>query len=83
MTLRLTSTHLMEYTTGQRQKLVKMLPISVCITPLSNLDWLQDVAQTLGSGMSTMEISASLEIHTDFGGLMRLAQPLYYRKQNT
>ena len=71
MTLRLTSTHLMEYTTGQRQKLVKMLPISVRITPLCNLDWLQDVAQTQGSGTSTMEISASLEIHTEFRGLMR------------
>ena len=61
----------MEYTTGQRQKLVKMLPIGVCITPLSNLGWLEDIVQAQGSGTTTMEISASLEIHTEFRGLMR------------
>ena len=69
--LRLTLTHCMEYTTGQRQKLVKMLLIGVCITPLSNLGWLEDIVQAQGSGTTTMEISALLKIHTEFRGLMR------------
>lgn len=69
--LRLTLTQHMEYTTGQRQKLVKMLPIGVCITPLSNLGWLEDVVKAQGSGTTTMEISASLKLLTVFRGSVR------------
>ena len=69
--LRLTSIPPMEYTTGQRQKLVKMLPIGVCITPLSNLGWLEDIVQAQGSGTTTMEISASLKLLTVFRGSVR------------
>ena len=69
--LRSTSTHRMVYTIGQRQKLVKMLPMCVFLTPLSNMDWLEDVVQGQGSGTTTMEISASLKLLTVFRGSVR------------
>ena len=65
---RLTLTHLMECTTGLRQKLAGMTPTCVSTIPLKNMpmEWLGDVVQVRGSGMPTTEDNASLDLLSVF-----------------
>jgi len=63
---RLTLTHLMECTTGLRQKLAGTTPTCVSIILVRNLEWLGDIVQVQVSGMTTMEDNASLDLLSVF-----------------